>query len=91
MIANWYNNFMLKSSMTALEYKTMDLKRWGKLHIILAKTVGLDLKTDEGLSQFMDLSDVFRELTDRLKRLPTRNEFISAWNTFKKFKTYSDN
>lgn len=70
----------------SVEYKKIDLKRWGKLHAMLSKIVGLTTSDPDFLDKFMELSDVFRELTDRLGRLPKKEEFVNAWRSWELYK-----
>jgi len=66
--------------------KQVDLKRWGQLHGMLADAIGLDSSAPEYIDKFIELSDVFRELTDRLGHLPSKIEFLTAWHSWQMYK-----
>jgi len=54
--------------------------------MLLSREVGLDPTDPEYYDKFIELSNVFRELTDRLGRLPHKNEFLAAWQSWLMFK-----
>jgi hypothetical protein len=68
----------------AAEFRKKDMKRWTELHKLLAETVGIDPK--QSIDDFIELSDVFRELTDRLGHLPSETDFVTAWRSWKLYK-----
>lgn len=71
---------------TSDKFKKLNLKRWMQLHKIVADELGIDKSHPDFLTEFLQIGDIFRELTDRLKRLPTKNEFLSAWRSWKTYK-----
>jgi len=71
-----------KLASVSSDLKKKDLRRWFKIHKLLAEAIGLDLDNNDSLDTFIELSDILRELTDRLGRLPSKNEFLSAWHTW---------
>jgi hypothetical protein len=97
---NWFKTYKLSNifydlvtidnyrfaMLSATDYKKMDLKRWIKLHKILAEAVGLEESDPNFLESFIELSDVFRELLDRLGHLPSKEEFLAAWRSWQKYK-----
>ena len=75
-----------KFASVSSDLKKKDLRRWFKIHKLLAEAIGLDLDNNDSLDTFIELSDILRELTDRLGRLPSKNEFLSAWHTWGLYK-----
>lgn len=70
-------------------FKQRDMRRWGILHMMMAKEIGLDESDPEYFDKFIELSDIFRELTDRLGRLPHKDEFLMAWRSWLMYKDLS--
>ena len=89
MIYNWFKEsqiidcfYRFAMSPSAVE-KHKGLREWGLKHYEMAKAVGLSENNPEFIYWFTFLSDVFRNLTDALGRLPTKDEFIETWDAWK--------
>jgi hypothetical protein len=72
------------------DYKKTDLRRWFRLHKLLSELIGLKPEDPNYLDSFVELSDVLRELTDRLGHLPSKNEFLTAWHSWEMYKDLKD-
>jgi len=79
-----------KFASVSSDFKKKDLRRWFRIHKMLADVIGLDPANPEYLDTFVELSDILRELTDRLGRLPNKNEFLSAWHTWGLYQELKD-
>ena len=97
---NWFKTHKLSNAFYSLvaannnriamspagNYKKTDLKRWLQIHKMLAEAVGIDKSDPDFVNSFVELSDVFRELTDRLGHLPSRESFLTAWDSWQRYK-----
>ena len=86
---SWYkshifiNTFYRVAMSPSLVEKKKGLGEWGRKHLEMARAVGINEGDPDFLAQFRFLSDIFRQLTDVLGRVPTRDEFIVTWDSWK--------
>lgn len=74
---NWYHRHFFVVAKLSDNAKRMDLRRWLKMHKIVCEKLGLN--PSDNIDAFVDMSDIFRTMTDELKRFPHFDEFLVVW------------
>ena len=94
MYNGWYRLYRLADTFYRVASESVSEKLaienlgiWNTLQSVYATEVGINLADPHDLDLFLELSQVFRELVDRLGHLPEKQEFIIAWRSWLQFKS----